>query len=134
MELVQSPNVLNFLQKFPEGVNTRTQQGKLGESVLMQGLGTTVKGLEAARAEQSRMYTLEKQTRALQTFVKTAQEIVQLAGNLHQSLHLSSPFNETASQKLLAKLMQMEPKLGVSAPLSTVAAEPPEVELSSVEL
>ena len=124
MELVQSPNVLNFLQKFPEGVNTRTQQGKLGESVLMQGLGTTVKGLEAARAEQSRMYTLEKQTRALQTFVKTAQEIVQLAGNLHQSLHLSSPFNETASQKLLAKLMKMEPKLGVSAPKAGAAGAP----------
>ena len=70
------------------------------------------------------MYTLEKQTRALQTFVKTAQEIVQLAGNLHQSLHLSSPFNETASQKLLAKLMKMEPKLGVSAPKAGAAGAP----------
>lgn len=115
VELVEGRNLLSLLNKYPEGVG-RAPKGKLGEALLMQALETTVKGLEAARTEQARTYTTDKQTRGLLTFTNTVRELVQLAGKQPKLLHLSSPFNEAAQQKLLAKLMKMEPKLGVTAP------------------
>jgi len=113
IELVESQHLLSMLDTFPKGVNLRG--GKLGEAVLMQALGTTVMGLVAARGEQARTYTADKQTRALSMFAKTASELVQLAGKLPTLLHLTSPFNEAAQNKLLAKLVKMEPKLGTTS-------------------
>ena len=112
VEVVEGRHLLSLLDKFPEGVG-RAQRGKLGEAVLMQALRTTVKGLEMARAEQVRTFTADKETRALAKFTKTAEQLVKLAGEIPQLLHLAGPFNEAAQQKLLARLLKMEPKLGV---------------------
>ena len=61
-ELVEGRHVLSFLNQFPAGLS-RAVQVKLGEAVLSQALASTVKGLEAARTEQARTYTADKQNR-----------------------------------------------------------------------
>ena len=119
LEVFESASFLPGLDKFPDGI-TRTHVSKLGDAILGQALLTTAKGLEAARAEQTRFYSAEKQTRALQTFTNTAKDLVQMAANMPSVFYLGSSLNQAAQEKLLGKLVQLAPKL---AP--TTAAPPP---------
>jgi hypothetical protein len=126
LEVFESASFLSGLDKFPDGI-TRTHVSKLGDAILGQALLTTAKGLEAARAEQTRFYSADKQTRALQTFTNTAKDLVQMAANMPSVFYLGSSLNQTAQEKLLGKLVQLAPKLAptTAAPPPPPAAKPP---------
>ena len=126
LEVFESASFLSGLDKFPDGI-TRTHVSKLGDAILGQALLTTAKGLEAARAEQTRFYSADKQTRALQTFTNTAKDLVQMAANMPSVFYLGSSLNQAAQEKLLGKLVQLAPKLAptTAAPPPPPAAKPP---------
>ena len=121
LEVFEGAMFLPGLDMFPDGL-ARTHLSKLGDAILGQALLTTAKGLEAARAEQARFYSADKQTRALQTFTKTAKDLVQMAANMPSVFYLGSSLNQAAQEKLLGKLVQLAPKL---APTTAAPPAPP---------
>ena len=121
LEVFEGASFLPGLDKFPDGI-TRTHVSKLGDAILGQALLTTAKGLEAARAEQTRFFSADKQTRALQTFTNTAKDLVQMAANMPSVFYLGSSLNQAAQEKLLGKLVQLAPKL---APTTAAPPAPP---------
>jgi hypothetical protein len=124
LEVFESASFLSGLDKFPDGI-TRTHVSKLGDAILGQALLTTAKGLEAARAEQTRFYSADKQTRALQTFTNTAKDLVQMAANMPSVFYLGSSLNQAAQEKLLGKLVQLAPKLAPTTGAPPPPAKPP---------
>ena len=118
VELVEGRQLLTLLDKFPADLSAE-QRGKLAEAIAVQALTTTVKGLEAARLEQARMYTQEKQMKALAAFAKAAKDLIQV---VTKPGHFFATLSSSAADRLLAKLMKLQPKLPVTSASDKAAA------------